>query len=41
MTVIGDNVSINSGCVIVDSISIGDNVIIGANSFIDKDVPSM
>lgn len=40
MPIIGDNVSINSGAVIVGSITIGDNVIIGANSFVDKDVPS-
>lgn len=40
MPIIGDNVSINSGSIIVGSISISDNVIIGANSYIDKDVPS-
>jgi serine O-acetyltransferase len=40
MPIIGDNVSIGSGAVIVGPIKIGDHVIIGANSYVDKDVPS-
>lgn len=40
MPIIGNNVSIGSGAVVVGAISIGDNVIIGANSYVDKDVPS-
>ncbi|WP_283647906.1 serine O-acetyltransferase [Hafnia paralvei] len=37
---IGDNVTIYSGCCIVGDITIGNNVIIGANSLILSDVPS-
>lgn len=37
---VGDNVTIYSGCCIVGDITIGDNVIIGANSLILSDVPS-
>jgi len=40
MPIIGNNVSIGSGAVVVGPITIGDNVIIGANSYVDKDVPS-
>lgn len=40
MPIIGNNVSINTGAVIVGPITIGDNVIIGANSYVDKDIPS-
>lgn len=40
MPVIGDNVSIGSGSVVVGAINIGDNVRIGSNSYVDKDVPS-
>ena len=40
MPIIGDNVSIGSGAVVVGPIKIGNNVIIGANSYVDKDVPS-
>ncbi|MCR5324872.1 MAG: serine acetyltransferase [Lachnospiraceae bacterium] len=36
--VIGNNVTIYSGTVIIGNISIGDNVIIGANSLINKDI---
>ncbi|CCK15710.1 Serine acetyltransferase [Cronobacter universalis NCTC 9529] len=37
---IGDNVSIGaSSCIIADQISIGNNVVIGAMSFINKDIP--
>jgi serine O-acetyltransferase len=39
MPVIGNNVSIGSGAVVVGAICIGDNVIIGANSYVDKDIP--
>lgn len=39
MPIIGNNVSIGTGAVVVGAITIGDNVIIGANSYIDKDVP--
>ncbi len=40
MPIIGDNVSIGSGAVVVGSIRIGNNVKIGANSYVDFDVPS-
>lgn len=39
MPVIGNNVSIGSGAVVVGPIIIGDNVTIGANSYVDKDIP--
>jgi len=39
MPIIGNNVSIGAGAVIVGAISIGDNVKIGANTYIDFDVP--
>ncbi|WP_082890472.1 serine O-acetyltransferase [Halotalea alkalilenta] len=38
--VIGDNVTIYAGAKVLGSIKIGDNVIIGANAVIIKDVPS-
>lgn len=39
--VIGNNVSIGPGsCIIADQIRIGDNVVIGAMSFVNKDIPS-
>jgi serine acetyltransferase len=39
--VIGNNVSIGAGsCIIADKIRIGDNVVIGAMSFVNKDIPS-
>jgi len=37
---IGNNVRIGTGAVIIGPITIGDNVIIGANSTVTKDVPS-
>ena len=40
MPIIGDNVSIGSGAVVVGAINIGNNVKIGANSYVDKDIPS-
>jgi serine O-acetyltransferase len=36
---IGSNVIIGTGSVIVGDITIGDNSVIGANSFIDRDIP--
>lgn len=37
--VIGDNVAINSGAVIVGAVKVGNNAKIGANSVVLKDVP--
>ncbi|PMP00970.1 hypothetical protein BCS95_15090 [Vibrio breoganii] len=37
---IGNNVTIFSGAVIIGNIHIGDNVIIGANSVVNKSIPS-
>ena len=39
MPTIGNNVTIYAGAVIVGNIKIGDNVVIGANSFVNKDIP--
>lgn len=39
MPIIGDNVTIGAGAVVVGAITIGNNVIIGANSYVAKDVP--
>lgn len=39
MPVIGNNVSIGNGAIVVGPINIGNNVIIGANSYVDKDIP--
>ena len=39
MPIIGNNVSIGSGAVVVGAIHIGNNVLIGANSYVDKDIP--
>jgi serine O-acetyltransferase len=36
--IIGDNVIIYTGCLILGGIKVGDNSIIGANSFVTKDV---
>lgn len=38
--IIGDNVFIGVGAVVVGDITIGDNVQIGANAVVTKDVPS-
>ena len=38
--IIGNNVEINSGVKIIGAISIGDDVIIGPNAVVNKDVPS-
>jgi serine O-acetyltransferase len=40
MPVIGDNVSIFAGAVVIGAIQIGDNVSIGANAVVTKDFPS-
>ncbi len=37
---IGNNVSFGTGCKVLGSITVGDNVIIGANAVVIKDVPS-
>lgn len=39
MPIIGNNVSIGTGAVVVGAITIGNNVVIGANSYVDKDIP--
>lgn len=38
--VIGDNVFLGTGCVIQGPLTIGDNVKIGANTYVNFDVPS-
>lgn len=40
LPIIGDNVTIFTGAVVVGGVKIGDNSIIGANSVITKDVPA-
>lgn len=37
---IGNNVKIYANCTIVGGVHIGDNSIVGANSFVNKDVPA-
>lgn len=37
--VIGDNVTINAGAIVIGDITIGDNVIIGAGAVVTKSVP--
>ena len=39
MPIIGNNVSIGTGAIVVGPIHIGHNVVIGANAYVDKDVP--
>ena len=39
MPIIGNHVSVGSGAVIVGGITIGSHVKIGANTYVDKDVP--
>lgn len=39
MPIIGDNVSIGTGAIVVGPIHIGNNVVIGACSYVDKDIP--
>lgn len=39
MPIIGDNVSIGTGAIVVGPINIGNNVVIGACSYVDKDIP--
>lgn len=38
--ILGDNVQVGVGAVIIGPIHIGDNVIIGANSVVNKDIPA-
>jgi serine O-acetyltransferase len=38
--VIGNNVDIGAGAMLLGRITVGDNVIIGANSVVSRDVPS-
>ena len=38
--VIGDNVWIGGGAIIMPGVTIGDNVVIGAGSIVTKDIPS-
>jgi serine O-acetyltransferase len=38
--VIGDNVDIGSGATLLGRITVGDNVLIGANAVVVRDVPS-
>jgi len=38
--VIGDNVTINAGVIIIGNITVGDNVIIGAGTVVTKSIPS-
>lgn len=40
MPIIGNHVSIGSGAVVVGAITIGNHVRIGANTYVDKDVPN-
>lgn len=38
--IIGNNVTVNSNSVVIGNITIGDNVIIGVGSVVNKDVPA-
>lgn len=38
--IIGDNVTVHAGAIVIGNIKIGDNVIIGANSVVLKDIPN-
>lgn len=38
--IIGNNVTISAGAKVIGNITIGDNVLIGANAVVNKDVPS-
>ena len=40
LVVIGDNVWIGGGAIIMPGVTIGDNVVIGAGSVVTKDIPS-
>lgn len=40
MPIIGNNVLIGTGAKLIGGINIGNNVIVGANTFCDKDIPS-
>jgi len=37
--VIGDNCVVGTGCAVLDEISIGNNVKVGANAIVVKDIP--
>lgn len=37
---IGNHVKLFAGCVVIGDIKIGDNIIVGANSVVTKDIPS-
>ena len=39
MTIIGNDVWVAAGCIIRQGVRIGDGAVIGANSFVNKDVP--
>ena len=39
-TIIGNDVWIATGCIIKQGVTIGDGAVIGANSFVNKDVPA-
>lgn len=38
--IVGDNVWIGGGAILVPGVTIGDNVVIGAGSVVTKDIPS-
>lgn len=38
--VLGDNVQVGAGAVIIGPVHVGDNVIIGANSVVNRDIPA-
>lgn len=37
--IIGNNVQLNAGCIVIGHVSIGDNAIIGAGAVVVKDIP--
>ncbi|GFO71823.1 hypothetical protein BJAS_P1582 [Bathymodiolus japonicus methanotrophic gill symbiont] len=39
--VIGDNVYLATGCKVIGEVTIGSNVVVGANSVVTKDVPDV
>lgn len=38
--IIGNNVYLGDGCIILPGVTVGDNVVIGARSVVSKDIPS-
>ena len=40
MPVVGDNLYVGAGARLIGAIKVGDNVIIGANAVVTRDVPS-